>query len=264
MLKLNCTPFVQWVGGKKSLLEVLKKNIPPKYDTYYECFVGGGALFFELQPKKSYISDINLPLINTYKTIRDNLEPLIEQLDKHKELHCKEYYYQARDRFNETQDAIQKSSLFIYLNKSCFNALYRVNKKGCFNVPIGTQKKLTIYKKDNLKAISELLKNTDIHHHSFNKIEIRKNCFYYIDPPYYETYSKYDSLGFDSEQHIKLSEFCEEIHKKKGFFLLSNSESPFIENLYSSFNISKVISNRSVSCKSDQRGKYKEVLIKNY
>ena len=270
---LPCKPFVKWVGGKRSLLETLQKYLPENYDTYHECFIGGGALFFEVQPEKSYISDINLPLIITYQTIRDDLDKLIEQLKTHQEKHSKgkhskEYYYVARKQFNTTfnttKDPIEIAGYFIYLNKTGYNGLYRVNKKGGFNVPIGSYENPTILDEDNLRAVSELLQTTEIYHHSFDQTKLKKNCFYYLDPPYHKTYAQYDGSGFLDEDHIKLAEFCSKIDKKNGYFMLSNSDTSLIRDLYKDFNIIEVISKRFVSCKSEQRGKQQELLITNY
>ena len=254
-------PFIKWVGGKRSLLPTLQSYMPTSYDTYHECFIGGGALFFEVQPEKAYISDINLHLITTYKTIRDDLDSLIEQLRIHEEQHSKEYYYDIRRQFNNTEDPIEIASCFIYLNKTGYNGLYRVNKAGGFNVPIGSYKQPTILDEANLRAVSKLLQTTEIHHHSYDQIELRPNDFYYLDPPYHQTYTQYDGSGFSEEDHIKLAEFCAKI---EGYFMLSNSDTPFIRELYKDFNVIEVISKRFVSCRSSQRGSQQELLVMNY
>ena len=256
-------PFVKWVGGKRSLLETLQRYVPENYETYYESFIGGGALFFEEQPKRAYISDVNSSLITAYKVIRDDLDPLVERLGEHQRKHSEEYYYKVREQFNRAEDQIDIAGGFIYLNKTGYNGLYRVNKKGGFNVPAGRYENPKILDEENLREVSELLQTTEIHHHSYDQTEIRKNCFYYLDPPYHDTYAQYDGSGFLEEDHIKLADHCSRIDKAQGIFMLSNSDTPLIRDLYKAYNIIEVTSKRFVSCKSEQRGNQQELLIIN-
>lgn len=262
--KYDAKPFVKWVGGKRSILPILSQNMPENYSAYYEVFAGGAALFFELNPLNASLSDVNSHLISTYLTIRDNIDELIASLGIHAKNHNKDYYLRAREQFSATHDMTERAALMIYLNKTCYNGLYRVNKSGKFNVPIGSYKNPTILDETNLRNVSLVLQDVTILNHSFDKAKIEKGAFYYLDPPYHKTYSSYDGRGFADKEHIKLAEFCQKIQDAGAYFMLSNSDTDFIKELYKSFNILHIKANRSVSCKSNQRGKEGELLIKNY
>lgn len=261
---LNAKPFLKWVGGKRSILPLLLERIPEEYTAYYEPFVGGGALFFETQPKIAYLSDINFYLIITYKAVRDNIEDLIRSLKIHEKKHDKEYFLKARKQLSIEKDPTKIASLFIYLNKTCFNGLYRVNKSGGFNVPIGSYKNPAIADEDTLRACSRILQGAKIAQHGFEQVKIQKGAFYYIDPPYHNTYSQYDGSGFGEKEHANLALFCKEIDKKGGYFMLSNSDTDLVRTLYKGYTIEEVQASRSVSCKAHQRGKEYELLIRNY
>ena len=162
------------------------------------------------------------------------------------------------------KDTTKIAALFIYLNKTCFNGLYRVNREGFFNVPIGDYKNAPEVDEDNLRACSKVLQGVDIKQQSFTHLKPHKNDFYYLDPPYHGLYDGYNGSGFGDAEHIALAEFCHAIHKKGGKFMLSNSDTPFVKNLYKSYTIEHVRASRSVSCKSHQRGKETELIIRNY
>lgn len=266
-------PVIKWVGGKRQLMNQLMENIPKSFNTYFEPFFGGGALFFELQPKNAYISDINFELINLYCVIRDNPSELIAELCKHEI--SKEYFLKLRnlDRNGEYSRLtdIQKASRFIYLNKTCFNGLYRVNAKGQFNVPFGKYKNPKIFDKANLLKCSDLLKKTKIKSESFEGIlnNVKKGDFVYLDPPYAplnrtSNFTSYTKEGFGIEMQIKLKELCDELNQKKVFFMLSNSDTELINDLYQEYNINKILASRMVNSKAHLRGKIFEVLVKNY
>lgn len=260
----SARPFVKWVGGKRSILTELIPRLPSVYKTYHEPFLGGAALFFAVKPVKAYLSDINFHLVVTFQTVRDHVDALIEQLKDHAEKHDKEYFLKARKRLFVEKDPIKISAFFIYLNKTCFNGLYRVNQSGFFNVPIGDYKDPPILDEDNLRSCSDALKDAKIKQHSFEQLEPEKDNFYYLDPPYHETYSGYDGRGFGEKEHTALAGFCKEIDKTGAFFMLSNSDTPLIRSLYNGFHIEQVSASRSVSCKANQRGKEKELIIRNY
>lgn len=260
----NARPFVKWVGGKRSILPELLKRMPEEYGAYHEPFMGGGALYFALQPVEAYLSDINFHLVITYQAVRNDVDRLIRLLKIHEGKHCKEYYSQQRERLAKEKDPIKLASVFIYINKTCFNGLYRVNKSGGFNVPIGDYKNPAILDADNLRACSTLLKDASVTQHSFKQTEIYKDDFYYLDPPYHETYSGYSGGGFGETEHEALAEFCHKIHKKGGLFMLSNSDTPFVRKLYKGYTIETVSASRFVSCKAHQRGKENELIIRNY
>jgi DNA adenine methylase len=261
---ISARPFLKWVGGKRSILPELLKRMPEEYDAYHEPFLGGGALFFAEKPQEAFLSDVNFHLILTFKAVRDNVEEVIKQLKIHERLHNKEYYLKARKKLFKEKDNVKLASLFIYINKTCFNGLYRVNQSGGFNVPMGDYTNPNILDEENLRSASKMLKNADIQQYGFEHMKIYKKDFYYLDPPYHETYSQYDGSGFGDKEHKKLAEFCKKIDEKGGFFMVSNSDTPFVRELYKGYNIEIVSASRMVSCKAHQRGKENELIIRNY
>lgn len=261
---LNTKPFLKWVGGKRSILPVLVERLPKEYTGYYEPFIGGGALFFSVQPDKAHLSDINFHLIVTYTAVRDDVERLIACLKVHEQNHTPDYFLKARKRISKEKDPTKLASFLIYLNKTCFNGLYRVNRAGEFNVPLGSYKNPNIVDEPTLRADSELLHGVTIDQKHFSHVPIKKNAFYYLDPPYDGTYSQYDGSGFGEDEHKKLAEFCHKVHKAGGYFMLSNSDTELVRALYHGYTIEEVSASRSVSCKAHQRGKENELLIRNY
>lgn len=257
-------PFVKWVGGKRSIVPILLERVPADYERYVEPFLGGGALYFALRPDDAYLSDINFRLILTYQAIRDDVENLIKLLEEHQAKHSKEYYLLARELLSTETNPTKIAALFIYLNKTCYNGLYRVNRAGKFNVPMGSYKNPQIVDKDNLRRVSAILQHADMQQASFSQIKPKAKDFFYIDPPYHETYAGYSGDGFGDKEHELLANYCHAIDAKGGFFMLSNSDTPFVRELYKGYNIEEVSASRSVSCKANQRGKEYELLIRNY
>ena len=257
-------PFLKWVGGKRSILPELLARMPDHYDTYHELFLGGGALFFAVQPQKAYLSDINFHLVITFRAIKNDVERVIYHLKKHAENHNKDYYLKARELLFVEKDETKIAALFIYLNKTCYNGLYRVNKLGKFNVPIGSYKEPSIVDEQNLRNCSLVLQADDIEQQTFKQVRPSKNGFYYLDPPYHQTYDGYANTGFGDEQHKELAYFCHKIDAKGGKFMLSNSDTPFVRELYARYTIEEVMAARSVSCKANQRNKENELIIRNY
>jgi DNA adenine methylase len=264
IIEPNAKPFIKWAGGKRSILSTLQSQIPEQYDSYYEVFLGGGALFFSLNPNISYLADYNSRLINAYTSIRDNLDIIIMLLKVHNFHHSKEYYLDCRRLFNIETDPDIIAALFIYLNKTCFNGLYRVNKSNGFNVPMGNYSNPNILDTENLIKVSKALKGTTIVNQSFHNTPITKNSFYYLDPPYHGTFDAYSKEGFNDTHHIELSQLCKKIHNEGSYFMLSNSNTPFVRELYSDYNIKDVKSIRTISCNVKSRGKENECLITNY
>ena len=268
--KVSATPFVKWVGGKRSIIAELAKRLPAEYDGYYEPFVGGGALFFYVQPDRAYLSDANHRLAMAYRTIKNQVDEVIGNLKAHKKAHesehCKEYFLEARTRLGTETDDAKVAALLIYLNKTCFNGLYRVNKSGKFNVPIGDYKNPQIVDEQNLHHVSKALKNAEIQDHDFGQTPIKAGAFYYLDPPYHKTYSSYARNGFGDTEHKRLADFCHKLHSAGAYFMLSNSNTEFIRDLYSDpdYHIETVAALRSVSCKAHQRGREDECIIRNY
>ena len=289
-------PFVKWVGGKGQLVEQLERHIPVDGEKvltkYAEPLVGGGALLFNVLSKYNfdslYISDINEELINAYNVVKNNVDELVNKLTEMQlafvpmdENGRKYYYYTARDRFNSLQiteeTAVEKASLFIFLNKTCFNGLYRVNKKGQFNVPMGAYKNPTICDEENLRNVSYALQNVTIvcGDYSLSKDFIDKDTFVYLDPPYRPIsvtsgFTAYNVDCFDDNEQIRLARFIDEINLSGAKIMLSNSdpqnvnpEDTFFEELYKAYTINKVDATRAINSKGDSRGKIKELLICN-
>ena len=261
---LQARPFVKWVGGKRSIVPDLLARMPKTYGTYHELFVGGAALFFAVQPKSAYLSDINFHLVMTFRAVRDDVAGLIRNLKIHESRHDKDYYYRARTRLFRERDPVKIAALVIYLNKTCYNGLYRVNKSGGFNVPMGDYKDPLIVDEENLANCSRVLRGVEIVQHSFSQVKPKVGDFYYLDPPYHKTYTGYDGSGFGDKEHEALAAFCDEITKAGAFFMLSNSNTDFVRSLYKPYRIDTVAASRSVSCKGEQRGKENEIIARNY
>ena len=267
----KATPFLKWVGGKRGIIEDLKKKVPATFSNYYEPFVGGGALYFELQPiiKKAFLSDVNIDLAITYKVIKEDAKKLIELLKKYAISHNEDFYYRMRAK-HDLSDPIELAARMIYLNKTCFNGLFRVNKKGEFNVPMGKYANPGICQEDNILACNKALHNATIEYKDYMKIKPQKGDFVYFDPPYHPTddtsFTAYSKLDFSEKDQSNLAEFCTTLHKQEVKIMLSNSNTKFIRNLYKSniFNTTIVNAPRMVNCKPNGRGKTEEVLITNY
>lgn len=272
-LKSETYPIVKWVGGKRQLMFELLKNMPKSYNRYFEPFIGGGALFFELQPEQAYISDMNEELINLYSVVRDNVYGLIDDLSKHEV--SKEYFLEIRnidrtEKYAEFSD-VERASRFIYLNRTCFNGMYRVNSQGQFNVPFGHYKNPRIIDENNLLNCSELLKKTEIKCADFSEIltNVKKGDFVYFDPPYVplnetSSFTSYTKDGFDIDMQFKLRDVCDELDSMGIKFMLSNSDTKLVNELYANYEIKKVFASRQINANADGRGKITEVLVRNY
>ena len=271
-------PFVKWVGGKRQLLPVIKKLIPRQFNTYYEPFIGGGALFFDLAPNNAVVSDSNEELINVYNVIKNSPIELIKQLSVHEKNHDTEnsnYFYQIRglDRqvgFLDT-DYVIRAARTIYLNKTCFNGLYRVNKSGQFNSPFGTYSNPKIVDSENILSVHKFLINNKItiesKDFSTSLKSAKKGDFVYIDPPYDTdtgNFTAYTNDGFDRFQQRFLSLTCERLHKDGVKFMMSNAPTDFILDEYSDYNIEYVNAKRLINSKTSKRSEVKELIITNY
>ncbi len=264
-------PFVKWVGGKRSIISELVGRLPKTFNNYYEPFVGGGALFFEIADKlkSAYLSDTNIDLVITYNVIKKDLPKLIELIKIHAQNHNESYYYRIRDK-HSIQDPIEIAARLIYLNKTCYNGLYRVNKKGEFNVPIGSYTNPTILQEKNLSACNKALQSVKIEYQEFDHIKPIKGDFVYFDPPYHPTsetsFTTYSKLDFTEKDHIRLAEFFLKLHKIGVKLMLSNSNTKFIKELYknNAFKVEIVHAPRFVNCKPKGRKDVQELLITNY
>jgi DNA adenine methylase len=265
-------PFVKWVGGKRQLLDILQNASPKKFNHYFEPFVGGGAFLFALRPAKATVSDINAELINTYEVIRDDMEGLLRSLRTHK--NEPEYFYTLRAKNILSMTPIQRASRFIYLNKTCFNGLYRENSRGQFNAPFGRYENPNIADKDNLTAVNRYLSTGAVKTYCRNYQavlnEARAGDFVYFDPPYIPltttaSFTKYTGSGFGELDQRELAAMFAELSKRNVLVLLSNSNTPMIHQLYKGFNIQLVAATRAINCKGEKRGREpNEVLIRGY
>lgn len=270
-------PFLKWVGGKRQLMPSIVEHLPGniKDHKYIEPFVGGGAVLFNLQPKNAVINDFNSELINVYQVIKNNLDGLITDLKKHR--NEAEYFYKIRglDRSGQFKKvtAIQRASRVIFLNKTCFNGLYRVNNAGEFNSPFGRYKNPNIVNEPTLKAVNKFLNSNNIEIKSGDYSEVLKQadkkCFVYLDPPYHpisesSNFTGYVQGGWNINDQIDLKTACDELDKKGVKFLLSNSSADFIKDLYKDYKITIVKANRAINSNGANRGEVDEVLIRNY
>jgi DNA adenine methylase len=273
-------PFIKWAGGKRQLVDELLKRRPEKYDRFLEPFIGGGALFFALKPEKAFISDINEELIGLYTVVRDEVEELVKELQKHDEKFRQgdgqEYFYKVRNVDREARYAgwspVRKAARFVFLNKTCFNGLYRVNSRGQFNTPFGFYKNPAIVDANNLRSCSKVLATAEIRQADFEAVlsVTRKGDFVYFDPPYVPltstaNFTSYTGEGFDLDMQLKLRSVCDELDRNGVWWMLSNSHTKFVLDLYKPhYLIHKVEATRAINCKGEGRGKIKEVIVTNY
>lgn len=268
-------PILKWAGGKRQLLHVILPLIP-EHTTYYEPFLGGGAILFGLQPKKAIVNDCNQELINVYQTIRDNPQGLIDLLKQHSKQNKEHYFYQIREMdrqpFYNALSPEERAARIIYLNRTCYNGLFRVNGKGMFNTPWGRYRKPIICNEEVIWAMHEYLNHSQVRilcgDYKQALKYVRKTAFVYLDPPYMPintaSFTRYTRSGFTVEQQIELKEQCDQLNKKGVRFLLSNSCCPLIEDLYHDYIIEKVPVQRAIHADSSRRGIVNEVLIRNY
>lgn len=289
-------PFIKWAGGKTQLLSEIRRKYPERIEKYCEPFVGGGAVLFDIlstfNPKEVLINDINAELINTYHQIKTNSEPLISQLSElqqqYKELpeeDRKSLFFAKRERYNSLKinggnevENLEKAALFIFINKTCFNGLYRVNSKGLFNVPFNNAKNPLICDEENLRACSSVLQNVKMTtgDYSLCKDFIDGDTFVYVDPPYRPltqtaAFTSYSETDFSDVQQIELEKFIEQIAAKGAKVVASNSDPKnvdindnFFDDLYSAFTIKRIYASRAINSKGNGRGKVKELLVANF
>lgn len=275
---LKRKPFVKWAGGKRQIIDKLLEFVPKEYNTYYEPFVGGGALLFELSPKDAVINDYNAELMNVYSVLCDEekFNKLKRELNKHEKNHSEEYYYEIRNKdrnkntFNRLSD-YTRAGRTIYLNKACFNGLYRVNSKNEFNVPFGKKITVNTYENGNLISVSNYLtmNNIKILNVDFEEAvnDAKKGDFIYFDPPYdsdTETFNSYTEEGFGKEQQRRLAKVYKELSDRGCYVMLSNHNTKLINELYKDFNIHVIEAKRSINSNGKKRGKVEEVIITNY
>jgi len=268
-------PFIKWPGGKRKVLPEISKYVPEKYGTYFEPFLGGGAVLFGLTPDRVNVSDINPELINTYLVVKNNPKELIKILEKHNTLNTQEYYYQIREldrieNFNSVYSPEERAARFIYLNKTCFNGLYRQNQSGFFNSPWGYYDSPKILDAVTLKNVSQYLNKAQavITNEGYveSLINVGVNDFVYLDPPYVpltdtSNFVQYSKTGFPLAEHKNLAKVAKELDDRKALVLISNSDTPLVRELYKDFVIKPIQVTRSISASSLSRKKVGEVLI---
>lgn len=269
-------PVVKWVGGKRQLLPQILPLIPKRMTAYCEPFLGGGAVLFALQPKRALVNDLNQDLITVYRVIKEDADALIEHLSRHE--NTPEYFYRIRDldRDKEAYAAlsdVEKASRLLYLNKTCYNGLFRVNASGAFNSPYGHYRRPNIVNEQTIRGVSRYFNACDITFFSgdFASVleQVPKGGFVYLDPPYdpvsdTASFTGYNRGGFGREEQVRLKECCDALTARGVKFLLSNSATPFIRELYGSYRVSIVQARRAVNSVASRRGAIEEVLVRNY
>ncbi len=269
-------PVVKWVGGKRQLLSEITPLLSKRISPYCEPFLGGGALLFALQPSKAIVNDLNKDLMTVYRVIKDDIEALISSLKEHE--NTPEHFYATRDMdrnkaIYQAMSDVDKASRLIYLNKTCFNGLFRVNSAGEFNSPFGYYKNPSIVNEPVLRAVSKYFNSSQISFYTEDFAEtlsrIRKGSFAYLDPPYdpvsdTASFTGYNKGGFDRKEQIRLKECCDDLTRRGIKFLLSNSATGFIIDLYQGYDIKIVKAKRMINSDAGKRGAVEEVLIRNY
>lgn len=275
--KITLQPFTKWTGGKRQLLPIIKELMPETYNDYYEPFIGGGALFFDIAPKNAVINDFNAELINCYQQIKDNPQELIEILKVHQEYNSKEYYLDLRsadrDERIDMMSEVQRAARILYMLRVDFNGLYRVNSNNQFNVPYGRYKNPKIVDENLVSAISTYLNNNqiEIKKGDFEKavLDVQPGDFVYFDPPYIplsetSAFTSYTHEGFSYDDQVRLRDTFKKLSDTGAYVMLSNSSSFLVEELYRDFNIHYVEATRTNGAKSSSRGKISEIIVTNY
>jgi DNA adenine methylase len=271
-------PFLKWAGGKRQLIAKIQEFVPSGFNHYFEPFVGGGAVLFALQPDKAVISDRNEELINCYRVIKNEVEALIEQLEQHKVQNTKDYYYQIRQLDREIEFAdrycqVTRAARIIYLNKTCYNGLFRVNSQGQFNVPYGKYADPAIVEPEVLRGVSEYLNRNHVQIFNIDfeaaVTEARSGDFVYFDPPYdpvseTASFTKYGAKGFGREEQERLRDVFDRLDRKGCHLLLSNAHTDFIQELYQGYHCAIVSATRAINSNTKKRGRINEVLISNF
>lgn len=263
-------PVVKWVGGKRGIADELMARMPSEYADYHEPFFGGGALMLALEPSlhghATHISDLNADVICVYKAIRDDCHGMLDILDELIANYSKNEYYAVRATLHEGTNT-ERAAKFVFLNKTGYNGVVRYNSKGGYNVPWGHKETITtamVYDRGNVEELSALLQNADIRCQSYEKSKPRSGDFMYLDPPYASTFTTYNAGGFGDNEQRKLAEWCQQLDKSNVKFMLSNSDVPFIHELYGNFNLDYVMAPRAVSRNGNGRKPVREVLVTNY
>jgi DNA adenine methylase len=263
------SPLIKWAGGKRNLLKVYKKFFPKTFNKYCEPFLGSGAVFFYLQPQKAVLIDKNEELINFYEVVRDNPEQLMELISTYPV--SKEFFYQIRELNPSKLSKIERAARFLYLNKTAYNGLWRVNSKGKFNVPFGKYKKVKFFDRENFLKASKILKNVVLLCDDFERVLdfASEGDFVYLDPPYYplsntSNFTSYTGEKFSEEDHYRVYKVFKTLADRGCHVMLSNSNAPFIRELFKDFHITEVLAPRFINSKAEGRKPIIELVIRNY
>ncbi len=265
------SPILKWAGGKTRLLPELQKRMPKTYRRYFEPFIGGGAMFFRMAPENAVLGDMNLDLVNVYRCVAWNVEAVIRKLVVLRRDHSEERYYEVRERWNGAGRAlpdIARAATFIYLNKTCYNGLWRVNSRGAFNVPIGRYTDPQIFDRDQLRAASLLLQQAELHTGGYAETieSARRGDFVYFDPPYQpmsktSSFTSYTAGAFDEDSQAELADRVQRLDAMGVHVMVSNSDTPLIRKLYKRMRIASVDCARAINSKAKKRGAVKEVIV---
>ena len=271
--KTAATPILKWVGGKTRLLDELGKRMPTSFGRYFEPFVGGAALFFRTAPARAVLGDHNADLINVYRCVANDVDKVARRLAHHKRQHCEAHYYEVRASWNErssSQSDVDRAAQFLYMNKTCFNGLYRVNSKGGFNVPMGRYENPAIYDLASLRVASAALQKAEMYNAHYSEVvaSAKAGDFVYFDPPYHPltstaNFTSYTSSSFSEDDQQQLVDVANGLAERGCAVLLSNSDTPFIREIYKGWNIDTVMCGRSINSKATARGAVAEVMIYN-
>jgi DNA adenine methylase len=273
---LSPRPFLKWAGGKSRLLGQFAGLYPCQFAGYHEPFMGSAAVYFHLRGlrapmRRVRLTDSNAELVNCYTAVRDVVESLIDSLAKHKRQHSPEHYYEVRAQSLAALDEVERAARLIYLNKTCYNGLYRVNRRGQFNVPMGSYKNPRIFDPDELRRASQALQNAEIEVAPFEAVarRARKGDFVYFDPPYHPlsstaNFTGYTESAFGEQEQRELAHAFRALDRKGCKVMLSNSWTPFIRNLYKGFRLVEVKAARAINSKAEKRGQVSELVVLNY
>lgn len=264
-------PIVKWPGGKRRLVDDLIARLPKRFHRYFEPFLGGGALFFRLSPTSAVLSDANADLIEMYQAVRDDVEAVIACLEEHAKQHSPQHYYATRSLFNRrTQPRSARAAAFLYLNRTCYNGLWRVNRRGEFNAPLGRYASPTICCPDRLRKASAVLRHADLRVASYEIVvnRARRGDLVYFDPPYAPRsttakFVEYTSEGFGISQQRELAAAFRDLDRRGCFVILSNSDTPFVRELYEGYRIDVVKCSRVINCQREGRAQVTEVIVTN-
>jgi DNA adenine methylase len=264
------SPFLKWAGGKSRLLAQFEPFFPEHFERYHEPFLGGGAVFFHLRPEQASLSDLNGRLVACYRVIRDEPGALMERLDDHRRRHNRQYFYEARTRFNGARNMtdLDRAALFIYLNKTCFNGLYRENSRGEFNVPLGSYVDPAVYDPSTIEAVSQALQGVELRNEGFEGVAERAQAgdLVYFDPPYVpmsatSSFTNYTGAGFDLRLQERLAQLFDTLSRRGVYVMLSNSDTPVVRELFAGWRVESIRAGRSINSRGSGRGEVGEVLV---